>query len=52
MSKLTDEIAAFDQKLRTTDGRSPTDSAVVHLSQFILELSKRIDRIIDEDVQM
>jgi uncharacterized protein YdcH (DUF465 family) len=54
MSKLTDQIDAFDQKLRSVEGtkRLATDTAVTQLSRFVLELSQRIDRMADEDVQM
>jgi uncharacterized protein YdcH (DUF465 family) len=54
MSKLTDQIDAFDQKLRLVEGtkRTATDTAVTQLSRFVLELSQRIDRMADEDVEM
>ncbi len=54
MSKLTDQIDAFDQKLRSVDGtkRTATDNAVTQLSRFLLELSQRVDRMADEDVEM
>ena len=54
MSTLTDQINAFDQKLRSVGGtkRTATDTAVTQLSGFLLELSQRIDRMADEDVEM
>ena len=54
MSTLTDQIDAFDQKLRSVEGttRTATDTAVTQLSRFLLELSQRVDRMADEDVEM
>lgn len=54
MGKLTQEIDAFDAKLRAVDGtkRTPTDDNLAQLSLFLLELSRRIDKIVDEDVEM
>jgi len=54
MSKLTDQINAFDQKLRSVEStkRTVTDNVVTQLSRFLLELSQRVDRMTDEDVEM
>jgi hypothetical protein len=54
MSKLTDHINAFDQKLRSMDDtkRTATDNALTQVSRFLLELSHRVDRMADEDVEM
>jgi hypothetical protein len=52
MSQLTKDIENFNEKLKTVDGRSPTDNTIAHLSSFLLQLSQRIDRIIDEDAEM
>jgi hypothetical protein len=40
MIQLTRDIENFNEKLKTVDGRSPTDSAVAQLSSFLLQLSK------------
>jgi hypothetical protein len=54
MGKLTEQIDIFDAKLKTQDGtkRTPTDNDLAQLSFFLLELSRRIDKIVDEDVEM
>ena len=54
MGKLTEQIDAFDAKLRAADGakRTPTDNNLAQLSLLVLELSRRIDKIVDEDVEM
>ena len=53
MMSITQEIEDFVTKLNAVEGstRTATDNNVIQLASYLLQVSKRIDKIVDEDAE-
>ena len=53
MMSITKEIEDFVTKLKAAEGskRTATDNNVIQLASYLLQVSTRIDRMVDEDAE-